>query len=93
MYRKTIWTMGLLLFLLAGCVTVTPTAAPTAVGVPHRDHCACADRRPCAYSGWHTHVDGYDPRQLQRERSGGGEIPGRCNCPGALRSPATPGWR
>ena len=39
MYRKTIWTIGLLLFLLAGCVTVTPTstpvpAAPTAVGAP-----------------------------------------------------------
>ena len=39
MYRKTIWTIGLLLFLLAGCVTVTPTstpvpAAPTAVGRP-----------------------------------------------------------
>ena len=28
MYRKIIWTIGLLLFLLAGCVTVTPTSTP-----------------------------------------------------------------
>ena len=39
MVRQTIWIIGLLLFLLAGCVTVTPTstpvpAAPTAVGAP-----------------------------------------------------------
>jgi thiamine transport system substrate-binding protein len=39
MYRKIVWTIGLLLFLLAGCVTATPTstpapAAPTAVGAP-----------------------------------------------------------
>jgi thiamine transport system substrate-binding protein len=31
MYRKIFWTIGLLLFLLAGCVTVAPTPAPTAV--------------------------------------------------------------
>ena len=37
MYRKTIWTIGLLLFLLAGCVTVTPTSTPTAAGCAHRD--------------------------------------------------------
>ncbi len=39
MVRKTIWTIGLLLFLLTGCVTVTPTstpvpAAPTATAAP-----------------------------------------------------------
>ena len=42
MYRKIIWTIGLLLFLLAGCVTVTPTstrrvpAAPTATACLRR---------------------------------------------------------
>ena len=30
-FAKLIWTIGLLLFLLAGCVTVTPTSTPTAV--------------------------------------------------------------
>ena len=33
MYRKIILTIGLLVFLLAGCVTVTPTSTPTAVPV------------------------------------------------------------
>ena len=33
MYRKLMPTIGLLLILLAGCVTVTPTSTPTAVPV------------------------------------------------------------
>ena len=38
MYRKIIWTIGLLLFLLAGCVTVTPTSTPVPAGrCTHRD--------------------------------------------------------
>ena len=31
MYREITSTVGLLLILLAGCVTVTPTSTPTAV--------------------------------------------------------------
>ena len=92
MYRKIVWTIGLLLFLLAGCVTVTPTstpvpAAPTATTAPE----PTVVPAPTAAGTRTLTVMTHDSFSVSEAVVA--KFEEQCNCQVQFRSPATPDWR